>query len=59
LESVCRETYRGFKSLILRQNVDRSPDVASDHNSCSELDDSPIKKGYLTKITAESLERTP
>jgi hypothetical protein len=25
LESVYRETYRGFKSLILRQNIGNSP----------------------------------
>ena len=59
LESVYRETYRGFKSLILRQNVGNSPEVTSDENSYAELDDFctipdvPITYGYLTKITAE------
>ena len=43
LESVYRETYRGFKSLILRQNMDNSPEVISDQNSCAELDDSRRK----------------
>ena len=58
-----RETYRGFKSLILRQNVGNPPEVTSDENSYAEIDDSrtipdvPINKGYLTKITAERARR--
>ena len=58
-----RATYRGFKSLILRQNVGNPPEVTSDENSYAEIDDSrtipdvPINKGYLTKITAERARR--
>lgn len=40
LESVCRETYRGFKSLILRQNLGNLPEVTSNQNSCAEMNDS-------------------
>ena len=59
MESVCRETYRGFKSLILRQNLGNPPKVTSDENSSAEISDSltipdvPISNGYLTKIIAE------
>jgi hypothetical protein len=51
------------KSLILRQNVGKSPEVTSDENLYAEIDDSrtisdvPIKKGYLTKISAERARR--
>ena len=54
MESVYRETYRGFKSLILRQNLGNSPEVTSDENSYAEIDDSrtipdmPISKRCLT-----------
>jgi hypothetical protein len=63
LESVCRVTYRGFKSLILRQNVGNFPEVTSDQKSCTELDDPrtipdvPINTEYFTKITAERARR--
>ena len=56
-------TYRGFKSLILRQNVGNSLEVTSDENSCAELvdprtiSDVPISNGYLTKIAAERARR--
>jgi len=63
LESVCRATYRGFKSLILRQNAGNSPKDKSDENLCAELDDSrtipdlPISNRYLTKITTKRARR--
>jgi len=56
-------TYRGFKSIILRQNLSNPPEITSDENSYAEIDDSrsvpdvPINKGYLTKITAETARR--
>ena len=59
LESVYRETYRGFKSLILRQNLGNPPEVTSDENSSAEsfesltIPDVPISNGYPTKIIAE------
>jgi hypothetical protein len=59
LESVCRETYRGFKSLILRQNLGNPPEITTNEISSAELNDSltvpdvPISNGYLTKIIAE------
>jgi len=64
LESVCRATYRGFKSLILRQNLGNPPEVTSDENSCAELNDSLaipdmlISNGYLTVIITERTSRT-
>ena len=59
MESVCRETYRGFKSLILRQNLGNPPKVTSNKISSAESNESltipdvPISNGYLTKIIAE------
>ena len=56
---MCRETYRGFKSLILRQNLGNPPEVTTNENSRTESNDSltvpdvPISNGYLTKIIAE------
>jgi len=52
LESVYRATYRGFKSLILRQNVGNPPKVISDKNSPGKYADSclllkvPIRSGH-------------
>jgi hypothetical protein len=60
---VCRETYRGFKSLILRQNLGNPPEVTTNENSSAESNDSltipdvPISNGYLTKIIAERASR--
>jgi len=34
---VCRATYRGFKSLILRQNVGNSLEVTSDEKRVEHL----------------------
>jgi hypothetical protein len=51
------------KSLILRQNLGKSPKVTDDENSCAEfaelctIPDVPISNGSLTKITAERARR--
>ena len=63
LESVYRETYRGFKSRILRSETGNSPDSKSPKSLNAEPDDLyivtdvPISKEYLRKITAERARR--
>ena len=58
-----RETYRGFKSLILRKSLGNPPKLSREVSLYAELDESrtvedvPISKDYLRKITAERARR--
>jgi hypothetical protein len=59
LESVYRATYRGFKSLILRQNVGNPPEDTSDENSYAEIDDSRTIPANLIKDLEVSASNLP